>query len=106
MREKQDRAGKFFLKLRGDTWYICWYNEATRQTARLSTGVRDREAARTALIEYALKADQPKVDTDAQLAAVLQTYYVVYAQHLPSARVQRKSQENALEIWGDVNVSA
>lgn len=106
MRDKQDRAGKFFLKLRRDVWYICSYNSTTRQTDGFSTGHTDREEARKALFEHALKADKPKVDTDAQLAAVLQSYYVAYAIRLPSAHVQRAAQADALAVWGDVNVSA
>ena len=36
---------------------------------------------------------------------MLQSYWVNYAQHLPSARVQHTAQASALNIWGDVNVS-
>lgn len=106
MREKQDRAGKFFLKERGGVWYIRWYDTATRQTTGISTGLTDRDAARTALLEHAVAADRPKVDTDAQLASVLQTYYIHYAKNLPSAHVQRAAMADALRIWGDVNISA
>lgn len=108
MQEERDRAGKFFLKQRGKRgiWRICWYDGATRQTASLTTGTSDLEAARQSLCRYALETTQPAQGaTDAQLAAVMQSYYIHYAQHLPSAHVQRAAQADALEVWGDPNVS-
>jgi len=107
MREEQDRAGRFFLKARGKNriQYICWYDKATRQTTGVSTGTADLEEARKALYEHALKFDQPVIGTDAQLAAVMQSYFIHYAQHLPSAHVQRAAQRDALEIWGDPDIS-
>ena len=109
MQEKRIRAGRFYLKERLDrqgVWEICWYDRATRQTRGISTGTTDREAARRALIEHAFKAEQPTVGTDAPLAVVLQSYYIKYGKDLPSVHAHLAAQRDALEIWGDVNVSA
>jgi len=107
MPDQRDRAGKFFLKQRGKQriYQICWYDSATGQIARLTTGTADLEEARTALYRHALEHVQPIHGTDAQLAAVMQSYYIHYAQHLPSSHCQRAAQADALEIWGDPNVS-
>lgn len=107
MSDQRDRAGKFFLKPRGKNgiYQICWYDSTTGQIARTTTGTADIEAARTALYKHALEHAQPINGTDAQLAAVMQSYYIHYAQHLPSAHCQRAAQADALEIWGDPNVS-
>ena len=103
----RDRAGRFFLKQRGKqgTWYICWYNPATGQADRISTGTGDREAARTALYEHALRNERPATSTDAQLAHVMLTCWEQYGRHLPSAHTHLAAQRDALEIWGDVSVS-
>ncbi len=108
MQDERDRVGRFFLKRYNSAkyWYICWYDPKTRQTAGVSTGTADRDAARQALLEHALRHERPTVGTDAQLAEVLQAYYIHYAQHLPSAPAQRAAQRDALELWGDANVSA
>ncbi len=108
MQDERDRVGRFFLKRLGSAkyWYIAWYEADTRQTAVVSTGTADRDSARQALLEYALRHERPAVGADAQLAEVLQTYYIHYAQHLPSAPAQRAAQRDALDLWGDVNVSA
>lgn len=80
MQTEKDRAGRFFLKQRGreGTWYICWYDSVARQTDRISIGTADREAARTALYEHALKYDRPPTHSDAQLAHVMQACWVNY----------------------------
>ncbi len=108
MQVERERAGKFFLKQRGPegTWYICWYSGDSRQTERLSTGSSDLETARKALYEYALRHDRVDAQPDAQLARVMQTCWVSYAQHLPSAHTHLAAQRDALEIWGDVTVRA
>jgi integrase len=101
-----DRAGRFFLKQRGrqGIWYICWYNPGTGQADRVSTGTRDREAARTALYEHALTQERPASAADAPLAAVMQSCWLQYARHLPSADTHRAAQRDALEVWGDISV--
>jgi len=106
MQTEKDRAGRFFLKQRGreGTWYICWYDSVSRQTDRISIGTADREAARTALYEHALKYDRPPTHSDAQLAHVMQACWVNYARHLPSAHTHLAAQRDALEVWGDVRV--
>jgi integrase len=106
MQTEKDRAGRFFLKQRGreGTWYICWYNSVARQTDRISIGTADREAARAALYEHALKYDRPPTHSDAQLAHVMQACWVNYARHLPSAHTHLAAQRDALEVWGDVRV--
>ncbi len=106
MQDEPERAGRFFLKQRGKsgTWYICWYDASNRQTARISTGTGDRDAARQALLEHAIRAERPVIASNSQLAEVLQGYYIHYAQHIPSAPAQRAAQRDALEIWGDVDV--
>ncbi len=103
---ERDRAGRFFLKMRGKQriWYICWYNAATGQADRLSTGTSDRETARSALYEHALRGDRPAHERDAQLATVMQTCWLQYAQHLPSAQTHLAAQRDALEAWGDITV--
>lgn len=108
MQDERDRVGRFFLKRYNSAkyWYICWYDPKTRQTAGVSTSTADRDAARQALLEHALRHERPTVGADAQLAEVLQAYYIHYAQHLPSAPAQRAAQRDALELWGDANVSA
>ena len=107
MQTEKDRAGQFFLKRRGreGKWYIRWYNAASRQTECVSTGTTDREAARAALYEHALKHDRPRAQSDAQLAHVMQVCWVNYGQHLPSAHTHLAAQRDALEAWGDVSVS-
>ena len=106
MRNQGDRAGSFFLKRRvaNGIWYICWYNPSTGQADRFSTGTRDRETARAALYEHALKHDRPAPASDAQLAHVMQTCWVNYGRHLPSAHTHLAAQRDALEIWGDVSI--
>ena len=106
MRNQGDRAGSFFLKRRvaNGIWYICWYNPSTGQADRFSTGTTDRETARAALYEHALKHDRPAPASDAQLAHVMQTCWVNYGQHLPSAHTHLAAQRDALEIWGDVSI--
>jgi len=101
-----DRAGRFFLKARGKrrTLYICWYDPQTRQTAGVSTGTADLEEARRALLEHALRADRAPVTADAQLAGVMQAYYVNYARELPSVHAHLAAQRDALEIWGDPDI--
>jgi integrase len=108
MQDERDRVGRFFLKRYNSAkyWYICWYDPKTRQTAGVSTGTADRDAARQALLDHALRHERPTVGADAQLAEVLQAYYIHYAQHLPSAPAQRAAQRDALDLWGDANVSA
>jgi hypothetical protein len=100
---ERDRAGKFFLKARGEhgLLYTCWYDAATRQTARVATGTADREEARQALYAHALGQSLGQKDTDAQLAQVMQSCWVEYAQHLPSAHTHLAAQNDALEVWGD-----
>src|SRR5438105_12159585 len=106
MRNQGDRAGSFFLKRRvaNGIWYISWYNPSTGQADRFSTGTTDRETARAALYEHALKHDRPTPASDAQLAHVMQTCWVNYGQHLPSAHTHLAAQRDALEIWGDVSI--
>lgn len=106
MRNEGDRAGTFFLKRRvaNGIWYICWYNPSTGQADRFSTGTTDRETARAALYEHALKHDRPAPASDAQLAHVMQSCWVNYGQHLPSAHTHLAAQRDALEIWGDVSI--
>jgi integrase len=106
MRNQGDRAGRFFLKRRvaNGIWYICWYNPSTGQADRFSTGTTDRETARAALYEHALKHDRPAPASDAQLAHVMQTCWVNYGRHLPSAHTHLAAQRDALEIWGDVSI--
>lgn len=108
MSDERDRAGRFFLKQRGKlgTFYICHYEPARRQTVCISARTADREEARRALLEHALRAERPARATDAQLAAVLQTYFVNYARALPSVHAHLAAQRDALEIWGDADVSA
>src|SRR6266480_1902414 len=95
MRNQGDRAGSFFLKRRvaNGIWYICWYNPSTGQADRFSTGTTDRETARAALYEHALKHDRPAPASDAQLAHVMQTCWVNYGQHLPSAHTHLADDE-------------
>jgi hypothetical protein len=77
------------------TWYICWYSRDSRQTERLSTGSSDLETARKALYEHALRHDRVDAQPDAQLARVMQTCWVSYAQHLPSAHTHLAAQRDA-----------
>lgn len=107
MQEERDRAGKFFLKQRGKNgiWQICWYDGATRQTVSQSTGTEDCELAREALARHFLEHQKPASRTDAPLTEVMQTYFIKYAQNLPSVHVQRAAMRDALTIWGDPNVN-
>ena len=105
--EERDRIGRYFLKrnAKWGTFYIHWYDPATRQTPGITTRTRDREQARRALAEHSLKSEKPAISPDAQLAGALQSYYVKHARALPSAHANRAATRDALDIWGDVNVS-
>src|SRR5439155_30648 len=48
--------------------------------------------------------NRPAPASDAQLAHVMQTCWVNYGQHLPSAHTHLAAQRDALEIWGDVSI--
>lgn len=100
-----DRAGKFFLKQRGKRgiYYICWYK--SRQTKGFSTGTADIESARRALYTHHLKAESPKGLKDAQLADVLNRYAVTRGEEIRSSAVFQHAMANALDVWGDPNVS-
>ncbi len=105
--EERDQIGRFFLKpdRRTGILYIHWYDRRTRQTPGVTTGTRDREAARDALAVHVITHSKiPAGATDAQLAAVLQSYYLGYARHLPSAHAVRSAVRIALEVWGDPDV--
>lgn len=101
-----DRAGKFFLKPRGKrgTYYICWYEN--RQTNGFSTGTTDIDQARKMLYEHHLRSnDGPKGLKDAQLADVLNRYALTRGTEIRSTDVFSISMQNALDIWGDPDVS-
>lgn len=101
-----DRAGKFFIKPRGKRgiYYICWYER--RQTHGISTGSADIEQARKMLYEHYLRSgDAPQGLKDAQLADVLSRYALTRGEEIRSAEVFRIAMQNALDIWGDPNVS-
>lgn len=57
---EQDRAGKFFLKKRGQkgTYYVCWFDAARRQTRGITTKTSDIEAARQILREHSVLGRQ------------------------------------------------
>ena len=109
MPEERDRAGRFFLKSRGPKgfWRICWYDRTSRgrQTASIATGTQDRELARQALAEHFLKCQTAAPRQDAPLTELMQTYFIKYAQFLPSIHVQRAAMRDALDVWGDPNTN-
>jgi len=51
------RIGGFFLKARGPRriYYICWYDQASRQTPGVSTGTANLAIAELALAERAVR---------------------------------------------------
>src|SRR5690348_10087604 len=74
-----------------------------RNVFRLARETAKRRAP--PLFEHALLNERPAAATDAALATVMHTCWLQYARHLPSADTHRAAQRNALEIWGDINVS-
>jgi integrase len=102
----QERAGRFFLKARGKRgiYYICWYER--RQTKGVSTRTANLDEARQALYQHHLTAaNGPKGLKDAQLADILNRYALTRCEEIRSSEVFMIAMRNALDIWGDPDVS-
>ena len=70
----------FYLKQRGEVWYICWTDRGTPR--RLSTGERDRGRADLALAKHVLSCAE-KVE-QVMLRDVISRYYLMHARKLAS----------------------
>lgn len=56
-------------------WYICEYDERTRQRVRISTGTADREAAERALARHVISQPQQGLISDATVLHVMLRYW-------------------------------
>lgn len=105
----KDRANGYFIEPRGKrgVFQLCWYDPETGQIKRESLHTADRKTARQALYARAGDPERYTSGRDARLSTVLEAYYQDYVllKDLPSAHVQRAAARDALEIWGDIDVS-
>jgi integrase len=81
--------------------------QATQQTTAGSGQARrhTRQSATRVRAQRTERGGRIIVLQDAQLAEVLATYYTSYGSSLPGAHVFRAAARDALQIWGDLDVS-
>jgi integrase len=93
------QLGEFWLSQRkhSPVWCITWFDQATRQTQRTSTGERDFGRAKIALAEHviAFQTLDNEKPADVEIATILAQYWAQYANTLKS----RETAKAAIDKW-------
>ncbi|WP_424632055.1 tyrosine-type recombinase/integrase [Bradyrhizobium sp. SYSU BS000235] len=114
--KKEFQVGDWWLgeKPGSDFWHRCRYDGRTRQTTRISLGVRivgpeELEQAKLALTNWWIGDNQPKEErspADILLAEVLLAYYHQHASKLPSGRRIKASLKHLTTFFDGMSVKA
>jgi len=91
-----------------DQWCRTWYNQAKRQTCRISLGTADFREASRILAAWVLTHERSHLATPEEVSidGVLLNYWNDHAQHLPSAKTQKLGLSYWQEFWAQRPVAA
>ena len=106
---KQSEIGGYWLDHYRDRafWFITWYDAATKQTKRVSTGTADLRQAEGKLAEYVLLKATPVKAEPAKVALteIFLRYWHEHGQKLPSHDTCKIALALWTEFWGEAYVS-
>lgn len=103
------QVGEWFLGEKPGSvyWHRCRYDSRTRQTTRVSLGIRDLEEAKLALTQWWISDQTPKKERDPAdilLAEVLLGYFHQHASKLPSGRRIKASMKHLTTFFEGMTV--
>ena len=106
---RKAQLGRFWLsqRPRSPFFYITWFDNAAKQTKRISTGTGDLRVAELKLAEHVtLQAELRDVTPEKMpLATVLLRYWDEHGKHLASSDTAKPALRMWSEFWGEALVS-